>query len=291
MSLHRGLLNGIFLISLASFLLAGMDTLGKYLMQHELHPMQVIWARYSFHTLLIAILFGRRHYRDFISPKRPRLQIVRGSFLLGVTTGMYFSLREIPLSDATTIMFVAPVLVTLLAALILKESVKQLHWLALAVGFIGILCVIQPEFSDFNPAYLLPLASSILLAFYFIFTRQLKGHDKETTTLFHTTATGSILMSVLVPFFWQTVDWQGWSILALLGLLGAAGHLLLIRAFQRHHASSLSPFLNIQILAATIYGVWVFAESLTLSFTIGAGLITLAGLITWYQDHKNNAVN
>jgi len=289
MNPQHSLLSGILLITLASFILAGMDTLGKYLMQQELHPVQVIWARYSFHTLLVAFIFGRKHHQDFLFPKRPKLQVIRGIFLLGVTTGVYFSLREIPLTDATVIIFFAPILVTVLAAWMLKENVRPQHWLAVILGFAGILLVIKPDFTDFNFAYLLPLASAVFLAFYFIFTRQLKGHDKEITTLFHTTASGSILMSLLVPFFWQSLDWQNWGMLALIGLLGASGHLLLIRVFHRHNASSLSPFLNIQILAAAFYGAWVFGENLSISFLLGAALITFAGILTWQQDRKSKA--
>lgn len=274
-------LKGIALTLLACFVLAGMDGLGKLLMQQHLHPTQVIWARYSFHTLLVLLLFGPRHYRRFLRPARPGLQLLRGLCLLGVTTGMYFSIRRIPLAEATTIMFLAPVLVTLLAGWWLHERIRPVHWIALAIGFAGVLAVVRPGFAQTEPIMLLPLGSAVLLAVYFAFTRYLRQHDHTLTTLFHTTAVGSLLMSALVGFFWVEPTPLQWLLLVVVGLLGATGHLLLIRAFHLVSASALSPYLNAQILAATLYGSWWFGAQLSAGFVVGALLIVCAGLLTW----------
>ena len=277
------LLKGIILIVFACFILAGMDALGKYLMQW-LHPTQVVWARYTVHTLLVAALFGLQHRRAFLRPAHPWLQVIRGLCLLGVTLGMYFAIRSVPLADATAIMFLAPVLVTLLAGWLLKEPVSGLHWLALGVGFCGVLLIIRPGFSEIQPAMLLPLGSALMLSFYFVITRYLKGRDGATTTLFHTTASGSVVMSILVTGFWIWPSAVQWALLVAMGMMGALGHLMLIRAFHLGQASSLSPYLNTQIVAAAIYSVWLFQDPLSTWFVIGAALIVLAGLLTWYRE-------
>lgn len=279
------LLRGIALTTIACFVLAGMDALGKHLMQN-LHPTQVVWARYTFHTILVGLVFGVQHHESFLMPRHPWLQIVRGLCLLGVTLGMYFAIRTIPLADATAIMFLAPVLVTLLAGVLLKEAITLLHWLALVLGFGGVLMIVQPGFTALEPAMLLPLGSAAFLAFYFVITRYLKGRDGERTTLFHTTASGSILMSVVVIGFWVEPSVYEWLSLIIIGLLGATGHLLLIRAFHLGEASSLSPYLNAQIVAAALYSVWIFDDPLSPGFIAGASLIVFAGLLTWKQNRS-----
>lgn len=279
------LLKGITLVVIACFVLAGMDSLGKLLMSN-LHPAQVVWARYTFHTILVGAVFGLQHRESFLMPTHPWLQIVRGLMLLGVTAGMYFSIRTISLADATAIMFLAPVMVTLLAGWLLKERVTAMHWIALLLGFAGVLMIVQPGFKSLQPEMLLPLGSAGFLALYFVMTRYLKGRDGEKTTLFHSTASGSILMGVVVTGFWVAPSNSEWLLLIFVGVLGALGHLLLIRAFHLGEASHLSPYLNAQIVAAALYSVWVFEETLDYGFYTGATLIMVAGLLTWRQERK-----
>jgi len=276
---------GIALIVIACFVLAAMDALGKHLMDH-LHPVQVVWARYSFHTLLVGLLFGIQHRQAFFLPRHPGLQVVRGLCLLGVTLGMYFAIRSIPLAEATAIMFLAPVLVTLLAGWLLKEPLVAAHWLALGLGFAGVLLIVQPGFGEPRPAMLLPLVSAILLACYLVITRHLRGRDGEMTTLFHTTASGALMMSLLVPGFWIPPSPGEYLLLAGVGILGALGHLLLIRAFHLGSASSLSPYLNAQIVAAALYGAWLFDDGMSWGFVAGASLVTVAGVMSWRLEKK-----
>lgn len=285
---NTDLIQGIVLTVIACFVLAGMDSVGKHLVQ-ELNPAQVVWARYTFHTLLVGAVFGLGARGPFLVPRHPWLQFTRGLCLLGVTLGMYFAIRSIPLADATAIMFLAPVLVTLLAGWLLKEPVRPLHWAALVLGLGGVVLIIRPGFDTPQAAMLLPLGSALFLAFYFVITRYLRGRDGETTTLFHTTASGSVLMSIVVIVFWTPPTLAQWGMLAAVGALGAVGHLLLIRAFHLGRASSLSPYLNAQIVAAALYSVWFFDDPLSPAFLTGALLITAAGVLSWQLERKLNA--
>lgn len=269
----------ITLVVLACFVLAGMDALGKHLMQH-LPPTQVVWARYTFHTLLVGAIFGLRHHRHFLRPQHPWWQLIRGLCLLGVTFGMYLAIRVVSLGEATAIMFLAPILVTLLAAPVLHESIRPVHGLAVALGFIGVLVILRPGSEGFQPTLLLPLGSAVLLAVYFILTRHLRGRDSELVTLFHTTVAGSVGLTICLPLFWHAPTLSEWPLLLLMGALGASGHLMLIRAFHLAGAATLSPWLNTQILAAALYGAGLYGASLTLHFLAGTLLIVAGGLLT-----------
>jgi drug/metabolite transporter (DMT)-like permease len=281
----------VMLVVTACFLLAGMDALGKQLVQH-LPAAQVVWARYTFHTLLVGLLFGIWHRGGgFLRPQRFWLQLLRGLCLLGVTFGMYLALRTVSLGEATAIMFLAPILVTLLAAWLLREPIRPVHLAALALGFTGVTIILHPGMGIFQPALLLPLGSAVLLAVYFILTRHLRGKDSAPTTLFHTTVAGSIVLSIAAPLFWVAPTPHEWPLLVLMGGLGATGHLLLIRAFHLCQASRLSPWLNMQILAAALYSAALFGDALSLPFAIGAILIVLGGILVWRTQERHESTS
>jgi drug/metabolite transporter (DMT)-like permease len=275
---------GIMATIAAGFILAAMDGLAKWLML-SLPTQQVVWARYLFHTLIVGVVFTLQSGPGFIRPNHPGLQLLRAACLLAVTLCMYFSIRTISLADATAILFFAPVLVTLLAGAILKERVGVPEWLAVGIGFVGVLFVVRPGFRAIDPAMLLALLAAVSLSFYFILTRALRGSDSEQTTLFHTTALGAIALSCLMPLWWQAPTWQEWGFLVLTGVMGASGHFLLVKAFHLAQAPVLSPFLNAQLVAAVLYSVLFFDDRLGGGFFIGASLIISAGLIVWAHEY------
>jgi drug/metabolite transporter (DMT)-like permease len=274
---------GIISTIIACILLAVMDGLGKWLMQ-DLPMPQVVWARYFFHTVIVAILFSSRSGFAFVRPKRPGIQLIRAICLMGVTLSLYGAIQTISLADATSIVFFAPVLVTLLAGWILKESVGATEWFAVGVGFIGVLLIVRPGFRDPNPALMLACLGAICLAFYFLLTRALKGHDSEQTTLFHTTFAGAVILTLLTPVWWQQPNSTQWLYLIVTGVLGASGHFLLVKAFHMASASLLSPYLNAQLVAAALISLIFFDDILGWPFYLGSLLIVGAGLMIWVHQ-------
>lgn len=273
----------ILLVMLAGSVLAGMDALGKALME-DIPTVQVVWARFLFHTLIVLIIFRWRYGWNFVIPKRPGLQITRGLFLLGITLSMYTAISVVPLADATAIMFFGPVLTTLLAGLVLGERVTNWLRFAAILGFLGVLLIVRPGFSAIDSHIFLACLAAISFAFYLLMTRLLKGKDDEPTTLFHSTLIGSVLLSLAVPFWWQSISAEQWLYLIATGAMGAAGHFLLIKAFHMAPASLLSPFLNVQLLAATLYSVLFFRDVLEWTFILGTLIIIAAGLIVWWRS-------
>lgn len=274
----------VLLVMLAGTVLAGMDALGKTLME-DIPTVQVVWARFMFHTLIVAWFFRWQYHNwNFVIPKHPGLQLLRGLFLLGITLSMYTAISAVPLADATAIMFFGPVLTTLLAGWLLREHVT--HWLrfAAALGFIGVLFIVRPGFSELDNPIFFACLSAVSFAFYLLMTRFMKGKDKEATTLFHSTLPGAVLLSLIVPFWWQSITAEQWLYLIATGALGATGHFLLIKAYHLATASLLSPFLNVQLLAATLFSVLFFDDVLEWTFILGTLIIVAAGLIVWWRS-------
>lgn len=280
---NRQLLLAIFATITAGFLLAAMDGLGKWLMR-ELPTEQVVWARYFFHTLIVGTVFTAHAGPGFMQTQSPLLQMARAVSLLCVSLCMYYALRTISLADATAIIFFAPVLVTLLAGLFLDERVGIQEWLAVIIGFAGVLMIVRPGFREIEPAMLLAMTAAISLAFYFVLTRALRGKDSEKTTLFHTTVAGAVILTLLMPLWWVPPTTFQWVLLVVTGVLGASGHFLLVKAFHLASASVLSPFLNAQLVAAVLYSVLFFEDDLDIGFFTGAVMIVGAGLIVWVHQ-------
>ncbi|MET0026602.1 MAG: DMT family transporter [Candidatus Thiodiazotropha sp.] len=271
---------GALAVITASVLLAIMDGIGKWLMR-DLPMPQVVWARYFFHTLMVGAVFSLRGGFSFVHTRRPWLQLVRASCLMGVTLCLYWAIQSVSLADATAIVFFAPVLVTLLAGVLLKEPVGVPEWLAVGLGFVGVLFIVRPGFREADPALLLACVAAICLACYFVMTRALKGYDSEQTTLFHTTLTGAVVLTLLLPLWWQTPSGLQWVFLMIMGVLGATGHFLLVKAFHLASASRLSPYLNAQLVAAAVISMLVFDDTLEWPFYLGSFLIVGAGLLVW----------
>jgi drug/metabolite transporter (DMT)-like permease len=260
-----------------------MDGVGKWLMQ-DLSMPQVVWARYFFHTIMVGAVFSLRGGFGFIRPRRPGLQLIRAACLMGVTLSLYWAIQRVSLADATAILFIAPVLVTLLAGILLKEPVGIPEWLAVGLGFTGVLFIVRPGFREPEPALLLACLAAISLSFYFVLTRVLKGYDSEQTTLFHTTLTGAVILTLLLPLWWQSPSPVQWFLLVIMGVLGASGHFLLVKAFHLASASLLSPYLNAQLVVTAFISWMFFNDVLGWPFFLGSSLIVGAGLMVWIHQ-------
>ncbi|MDO6460957.1 DMT family transporter [Granulosicoccaceae sp. 1_MG-2023] len=262
-----------------------MDSIAKILMQ-DLPPLQVTWARFFFHTLIMVILFAATGQKQVFQTRAPRTQLVRGLCMAGVNSTLYIALMSISLAEATAIMYLAPIIVTLLAGTLLGERITRQHLIAVVLGFLGVLIIIRPGFGQFQPGLLLTLFAATVLALYFLLTRKVSAVDSNRTSLFYSAVVGAVLLSLIVPFVWIAPTPMQWLTLIFMGLLGASGHFLFIEAYRLQPAAELSPWLNAQVVAATVFSVIWLGDSLDIFFLAGATLIIGAGLLLWWQTRR-----
>ncbi len=196
-------LRGILLICAAVFLFASHDGLSKFL--SGFYPIvMVVWARYLVHTLLMVAVFVPRNGLAVIRSRRPLMQLARALCLIGTSLFFTTGLRYLPLAEATAVNFLAPLLVTALSVPLLKEKVSLGQWLAVLTGFIGVLFIVRPGGALFTPAALFLLGSALCFGLYQLLTRMLANSDSPTTSNFLAGIFNTLIMSLLVPFFWQT---------------------------------------------------------------------------------------
>jgi drug/metabolite transporter (DMT)-like permease len=276
---------GLGLVLLAMLLFTCMDTIGKSLTAS--YPVQqVVWGRYFFSFVSILVLVPRYGVVHLVRTRRLGLQIARGLLLAIATLCMITAISVIPLADAYTITFTAPLLVTVLSIPLLGERVGWRRLAAVCVGFAGVLIVIRPGLRQIEPAMLLPLITASCFALYQVLTSRLGAHPDETALamLFYVAVVGTVVMSALAPFIWQPVHAPDWGWMVATGALGTIGHLLLIRALWLAPASLLQPFIYSQIVWALGIGYVMFGDLPDLWMLLGGAVIIGSGLYVFYRQ-------
>ncbi|MFD2237418.1 DMT family transporter [Aureimonas populi] len=281
----KTLLFGILTTIVAGVLFASMDSLGKYLMG-DLPIIQVVWARYAFHTILMGAYLAATTGKRFLHTNRPGLQVARGASLLATTGLMYSSLSRAPLADATAALFMAPIVVTLLSVLLLKEKIGPRRIGAIIAGFVGVLFILRPGLGAVEPFVLLAALAAFTNATYLLLTRALAGADDAASTQFNTTAVGAVMLTFAVFPFWQAPQAWQFALMVAMGGIGALGHFILVVAFSRAPASLLSPFLYSQVLAAAILSVTLFGDPLHPAMVLGTVLLVGSGLYIWWRENR-----
>ncbi|WP_416758380.1 DMT family transporter [Pseudomonas sp. BNK-6] len=276
---------GILLIVLATFLFASHDALSKYL-SGFFPVIMVVWARYLIHTLLMAGIFLPQSGLRVLRSKRPLLQVLRALCLLSTSLLFTSALLFIPLAEATAVNFLAPVLVTALSVTLLGEQVTRGQWLAVICGFVGVLIIVHPGGELFTPAVLLPFCSALFFCFYQLLTRKLAEHDSPTTSNFFAGLCNTLVMSALVPFFWQTPGFVHGVLMLALGACGMCAHLFLTQAFRHAAPALLAPFGYCQIVFAGLLGWLLFNHTPDAITQVGIAVICLSGLAAAWQQRR-----
>jgi len=263
----------------ATLCFALLDTTSQYV--SPLVPVvMAVWLRYVTQTVMTGLLLWPQQGKKLLQARAPRWQLLRGLIMIGSAAVAYLSLRHVPVGEFTAIMMLVPLVVTLLAALMLRERVPALTWWLVAGGFAGALIVIRPKGSDFHGALLLPLLLVFINASFQIVTSHMVKTEDPGSMHFYTGLTGLVACSLVLPWAWAPMaDWHLWALVALLGIFGSLGHYLLIQAFHHAPASRLTPYMYAQIGFATLAGWVVFGHAPDVWTVIGIALIAVCGAL------------
>jgi drug/metabolite transporter (DMT)-like permease len=254
-----------------------LETTAKYLSRSYPVPM-LVWCRYTVHTLFMVILLAPRMGTKLVRTAQPGGQAFRASLLMGSTLFNFSALSFLPMAEVKAVSFVSPLLVTLLAVTLLRERITLPRWIAVAVGFGGVLFIVRPGSAMLQWPALFALGSASCYSTYQIMTRKFSATENPLTTLFYTAVIGCVLMTLVVPFFWKAPAWRHVPLLMLLGIVGGFGHLMLIKAMELENASFLSPLGYMQLLWAVLLGYLVFGDFPDAHAFIGMTIIVGSGL-------------
>ncbi|NNG04119.1 MAG: DMT family transporter [Inquilinus sp.] len=265
------------------FLFSAVDTQAKFLTE-TLHPIQIVWTRQLGLLIGVVVLLALRGVA-VLRTRHPGLQIVRGGLAASSATLFIVAVSFVPLADAVAVSFVAPFIVTVFGALVLREPVGLRRWAAVTIGFIGTLIVIRPGLGVIHPAVALVLLAATLFALRQILSRVLSGTDRTATTVAYTALVGSLMLTVPLPFVWRwpTTTLEV-ALLAGIAVLAALAELLVIKALEVAQAVVVAPVHYTLLIWGTMYGYLVFSQLPDLWTWAGALIIVATGLYTLHRE-------
>lgn len=277
---------GIIFGILAYFCFSILDATQKTLILYH-SVFQLLLVKYFFVLFLSLIESKRKNNINFYKTKSIKLQIFR-SLLSVIESGCFvLSFKYLSLADAHSVGSLAPVIVVALSAIFLKEKVSTKIWIAIFIGFIGVLIILRPTSSIFDPKALLPLLAAFVLGLYQVVTKKVSEHDTTETSLFYTSIIGIFIMSLLASNFWNPVSSSSYILFFIIGIFFSLGVYLQIIALSMARASIIQPFHYTLIFWAIILG-YIFYNDIPDLFTIvGAVIITLSGIFVLTQSTKS----
>lgn len=288
-SRHRLQAIGLMLMAVALF--SGLDTAAKYLVTREgLGVGQVVWSRFVGQFALLFLLvpaFGVMSAKSLFTTSRLGLQLTRSVLMVATTAFNFLALKYLRLDQTITIVFLAPLVVALLAGPLLGEWVGRRRLAAILIGFVGILVAVRPGLGIMHPAVLYALCAMLAYALFMLLTRYMARFDPPLVTLFYSMFVGTFGG---IPF--AIADWTmppdalAWVLLGSLGILGGVGHWLFLHAYRLAPASTIAPFLYMQLLTMVAFGFAVFGDLPDLWTLAGAALIVGPGVYLVHRERQ-----
>ena len=275
---------GILLMLAALLLFTAMDALAKGLVQ-DYPTTQVIWARFAGQVLLV-LLIVNRSLPTIARTHHPWLHLLRSATQMGATGFFFASLAHIGLAEATALADINPVLITLGAAICLGEKLGPRRIAGVLAAMIGAMIIIRPGADVFTPAALLPLGCAVSYAASALLTRKVGMTESPWTAMLYGALFGMVVTTALLPGAWQPIAPQDIWLFLLVGILGTAAQICLIRAFSMTEASILAPFGYAGILLATVWGIVLYDEWPDALTLLGAAIIVASGLYIWHRETR-----
>ena len=276
---------GALLTMLAMLCFAGMDAISKWLVA-DYAVSQMMWIRSALFFLFAWFVVRRRGLRAALSSRRPWLQAVRS--LVAVVEGAAFVLafRYLPLADTHAIAATAPLMVIALGVLFLGERAAKARWLAVAVGFVGVLLIVRPGFRSLDWPMLLPLSGALLWAGYQVLTRLASRNDPPDTSLVWAALMAVVTTTFVGPLYWQWPTAGAWTLMIAISLMGAVAHFALIKALDYAEAGAVQPYAYTLLVWVTILGFVIFGDVPDGWTIVGAAIVVASGLYTWHHDRR-----
>ncbi len=263
-----------------------MDGFAKYL-SSTLPILQITWSRYFFTVVFVLPIMLVFFRKNLTWTEQPKLQLIRGLLLFCANILFFYSISIISLAKALTLVFIAPLIVTLLSPILLGEKVGFRRWAAVIVGFIGSLIVIRPGFVEFNLASSAALETGVMYGFYLIVTRKLHNSDNPLLTLLLTGTVGAIIGSIIMPAVWVQPTIDEWYMMFAIGFFASLGHFFLILSLSYADASKLAPFGYFEIVPNIIIGYFFFNHFPNQWHFIGLFIIISLGIYIFRREILN----
>ena len=239
---------------------------------------QLLFIKYIFTLLLSCSEAKRKNNYKFWQSNNVKLQVLRSFFSIIESGCFVLAFRYLSLADVHSVGSLTPVIIVALSALILKENVSPKTWIAIFIGFLGVLIILRPGLSIFDIKSLLPLMAAFFLGLYQVVTRKVSENDSTETSLFYTSLIGFIVMSILAFVYWQPLTLNSYFLFTGIGIFFSMGIYFQIIALSKARASIIQPFHYTLIFWAIILGYLVYDDLPNIPTIVGAIIIAASGI-------------
>lgn len=289
MSRQQNTMLGVWLMIAATFVFAMQDGISRHLAS-EYNTSMIVMVRYWVFAAFVVALAARKAggVRAAARSRAPFVQATRGALLALEIIVAVIGFVLLGLVESHAVFAAYPLLVAALSGPVLGETVGWRRWVAIGVGFIGVLIILQPGFGVFRIEALVPALAALMFAVYSLLTRWVSAHDSSAVSFFWTGIVGMVITTGIGVFHWQPMVGLDWAWMALLCLTSIGAHFLLIKAYEVAEASAIQPLAYLHLVFATALGMIVFGEVLRPNVAVGATIVVSAGLFTLWRAHVAN---
>ena len=259
-----------------------MDLIVKW---SDSYPLgQVLFFRGFFGVLLYFLIMPRDRIKNFYYTKRPGLHFLRCFFGLIALLSIFTALRNLPLATVVSITFAAPIFTTILSIFLLSEKVGFFRWLAVIVGFIGIIIITEPGFTSLNIYFVYPVIFCLGMSYVAITIRQLSTSEPVWLISLYFSATITLASFFTIPYGWIMPDIKDLVLLMSIGIFGGAANLWLSQSYKFSEVSLVTPLKYLALVFAIIFGYFIWNEVPSVKTLTGAFLVITSSIIIFRRE-------
>ena len=259
-----------------------MDIIVKW---SEAYPLgQVLFFRGFFGVILYFIIMPRDRIKDFYLTKRPGLHFLRCMSGLIALVAIFIALRNLPLATVVSISFAAPIFTTIFSIFLLSEKVGMFRWIAVLVGFIGIIIITEPGFSSFNIYFIYPIIFCLGLSYVAIAIRQLSTTEPVWLISLYFSIAITLASLVTLPYGWVIPNFGDLILLMLIGVFGGVANLWLGQSYKLAEVSLVSPLKYLALVFAIAFGYFIWGEIPSIKTLLGAALVIISSIIIFRRE-------
>ena len=259
-----------------------MDLIVKW---SDSYPLgQVIFFRGFFGVLLYFLIMPRDRIKNFYYTKRPGLHFLRCFFGLIALLAIFTALRNLPLATVVSISFAAPIFTTILSIFLLSEKVGLYRWLAVIVGFIGIIIITEPGFTSLNIYFIYPVIFCLGMSYVAITIRQLSTSEPVWLISLYFSATITLASFFTIPYGWIMPNIKDLILLMSIGIFGGAANLWLSQSYKFSEVSLVTPLKYLALVFAIIFGYFIWNEMPSIKTLTGAFLVITSSIIIFRRE-------
>ena len=267
-------------ISICAFSL--MDIIVKWSVNYPIG--QVLFFRGFFGIIFYFFIIPKERLHNFYQTKRPGLHLLRCLSGLIALISIFIALRELPLATVVSISFAAPIFTTIFSIFLLSEKVGIFRWLAVLIGFVGIIIITEPGISELNIYYIFPIIFCLGLSYVAITIRQLSSTEPVWLISFYFSLSIMLLSFLTIPQGWVLPNFKDFILLSLIGIFGGVANLWLSQSYKYAEVSLVTPLKYLALVFAIFFGYFIWGEIPTIKTLSGAFLVIISTLIIFRRE-------